>query len=348
MLIVYQDLGPTFGPITHMVRLCAELFEAELLLLKQKTGVGALQKLLALAPRRRGSETCLVVSAGPEHLLASLLEVEGWKHRFGQVAAWVIDGVFTQHISRVVRYGGMFDQFFITTDEDVDAWQKLTGRPTSFIPIGSDVLHLGTPNQMRPVDLLRVGREPAEWDDDAMTETAARAKGLSFQGRPTMLADPIENYRMLMRKYGESKFLLAFSNTVDSSFYTHPTRAYLTTRWTDGLAAGAVIAGIAPKSPTADRLLWPAATLDFGGTDRDEGLSILAAAVKSWRPEQAAANYTMAMERLDWRWRFAAIAAALGESPVRLATELEQLKREIGKRRSPPITQLPNSFAEHP
>ena len=163
-----------------------------------------------------------------------------------------------------------------------------------------------------------------------------------------MLADPIKNHRMLMRKYGESKFLLAFSNTVDNSLYTHPTKAYLTPRWTDGLAAGAVIAGMTPKSLTANRLLWPAATLDFGATGRDEGLSILAAAVKSWRPEQAAANYTMAMERLDWRWRFASIAAALGESPVRLATELERLKREIAKRRSASITQLPISFAEHP
>jgi hypothetical protein len=136
---------------------------------------------------------------------------------------------------------------------------------------------------------------------------------------------------MLMRIYGESKFLVAFSNTADGSSYTHPTSAYLTPRWLDGLAAGAIIAGIAPKSQTVDRLLWPGATLDLRETSREVGLMNLAAAVASWRPEQAAANYAMAMKQLDWRWRFAQIAKALGESPSRLDAEVGQLKREIAK-----------------
>lgn len=333
MLIVYEDPGIGWSSITYMVQLCAEMFDAELRFLNTETNIGAMEKLLAFVPRRRGSETCLLVSAGPGRMLHLLSQVEGWKRRFGQVAAWVIEGYYPDHISRVVRHGGMFDRFFITTDEDVDAWQKLAGRPTISIPLGSDVLRLGTPSQGRPVDLLRVGRQPTEWEDDAMTETAARAKGLSFRGRPPMCADTIENHRMLMHTYGQSKFLLAFSNTVHRTSFTHPTRAYLTPRWPDGLAAGAIIAGIAPKSPTADRLLWPGATLDLGSTSRDEGLTILAAAVASWRPEQAVANYAMALERFDWRWRFADIAAALGESPARLTAELDHLKREIAKHR---------------
>lgn len=330
MLIVCEQLGEGWGPISYMVRLCAELFEAELVILRGQTSVGVLQKLLALAPRRRGSETCLLVSGNPRHL-GSVLKIEGWKHRFGQIAAWVIDGFWTDAIPRIARNTRTFDQFFITTDEDVDDWRELTRCPTSSVPWGSDVLRLGTPRAERSVDILRVGRQPSEWDDDAVTCTAARAKGLSFHGRPEFLSGSIENQRMLMRRYGDSKFLLAFSNAVHSAPYTHPTRAYLTGRWTDGLAAGAVIAGIAPKSPTADRLLWPGATLNLSSVRREDGLAILAEAVAFWRPEQAAANYYMALQNLDWRWRFAAIAAALGESPSRLFTELDQVKREIAK-----------------
>ncbi len=330
MLIVCEELGEGWGPISYMVRLCAELFEAELVILRGQTRVGVLQKLRALAPRRRGSETCLLVSGNPRHL-GSVLKIEGWRRRFGQIAAWVIDGFWSDAIPRIAHDMKIFDQFFITTDEDVDDWRELTRCPVSSIPWGSDVLRLGTPRAKRSVDILRVGRQPFEWDDDAVTCAAARAKGLKFRGRPESLSDAIENQRMLMRRYGDSKFLLAFSNTAHGSPHTHPTRAYLTGRWTDGLAAGAIIAGIAPKSPTADRLLWPGATLNLGGVRLEDGLAILAEAVASWRPEQAAANYSMALQHLDWRWRFAAIAAALGETPSRLFIELDQVKQEIAK-----------------
>ena len=333
VVIVYEQLGVGWGPIAYMVQLCAELFEAELVVLKGRKNIGALQKLLALTPRRRGSETCLLVSGHPAQL-QSLLRVEGWKHRFGQIAGWVIDGFWTEAIPLIVRHGRIFDQFFITTDEDVAVWQELTKCPTTAITWGADVLRLGTDRKDRAVDVLRVGRQPSEWNDDTVTCAAARAKGLAFRGRPEILQDLIENQRMLMRQYGDSKFLLAFSNAVHRELHTHPTREYLTARWTDGLAAGAIIAGIAPKSPTANRLLWPGATLDLGSVGRVDGLAILAEAVASWRPEQAAANHLMALQRFDWRWRFSAIAAALGESPHRLAAELNLLKEKIGRRKA--------------
>jgi len=317
-------------PITYMVRLCAELFGAELLVLKGPTSIGMLQKLLALFPRQRGSETCLVVSKAPWDLLI-ILQVQGWRHRFGQIAAWVIDGFWTDAIPRILRQARIFDQIFITTDEDVDVWRDITRCPITSIPWGSDVLRFGTPGRDRSVDILRVGRQPPEWDNDAATSTAARARGLAFHGRPKAPSDPIENMRMLMERYGDTKFLLAFSNTVHNTPNAHPTHAYLTGRWSDGLAAGAIIAGVAPESPTANRLLWSGATLDLGGVTRDDGLEILAAAVASWRPEQAATNYHLALRRFDWRWRFDAIAAALGERPSRLAIELKQVERIIAR-----------------
>ena len=322
-------MGQGWSPIVYMVRLCAELFDAELIILKNSADYNVLQKLLALAPRRRGSNSCLLIAGGPLQL-RSLLQIEGWRRRFVQVAGWIIDSCWTDLIPRIVRYGNIFDRFFITTYEDLETWHKATGRPISVIPWGADVLRLGSPNPTRPVDLLRVGRQPAQWDDDVSTLIRARAKGLCFRGRPESRINEIENHRMLMSQYAESKFLLAFSNTAHRDAYTHPTRAYITGRWTDGLAAGATIAGVAPKSTTADGLLWPGATLDLNGIDRDRGLDVITSAVASWTPDRALKNYWMAAERLDWRWRFLDIANALKERAPRLSAEVGQLKQQIG------------------
>jgi hypothetical protein len=53
---------------------------------------------------------------------------------------------------------------------------------------------------------------------------------------------------MLDLALARAKFVLAFSNRVHQAGYTHPEREYLTARWVDSLAHGAVIAGIAPQS----------------------------------------------------------------------------------------------------
>src|SRR4051795_9364264 len=94
--------------------------------------------------------------------------------------------------------------------------------------------------------------------------------------------DATANQTALMRRLAEVKFTLAFSNSVSPASYTHPTRQYLTGRWTDSLASGAVVAGILPDCDATDELLWPGATLDLGTTDRGLGIERLAAAVDSW------------------------------------------------------------------
>jgi len=194
-----------------------------------------------------------------------------------------------------------------------------------WLPWGSDVLQFGSANAGRTVDLLRFGRQPPEWDNDAANAEQCLSRGLNFHGRPASYDDATENERQLMRSLSQAKFTLAFSNRVSRSVQTHPDREYITGRWTDALASGSTVAGIPPRSESVESLLWPQGLLDLGTASRAEGLEIVATAVRAWTPALAALNYRKALEVLDWRWRFQVLARTLGICPLPLERELAQL-----------------------
>jgi len=335
MLIVYRiPPGKGWSPITYMVDLAVELFEAELLLLDVETwDLHQRWQLTHFLGRQRNphGEDCLLICASPSELLL-LLAIPHWKNRFRTISAWIIDSFWTERIPLMMRWSRPFDHLFITTAEDIPHWQRVTGTPTTWLPWGSDVLRLGSDEADRPWDLIRVGRQPPEWDDDLATEHACLSQQIRFHPRPEISSNPQENQILLMQLYCQSKFLLAFSNTVNPTAYTHPSRQYLTARWVDALACGASLVGISPKEPSIERLLWPGATLELPTVDRTQGLPRVAAAVQQWNSSQAATNYGYALERLDWRWRFATIAQQLQRSPQRLQADLALLHQRIAQR----------------
>lgn len=334
MLIVYRERPtPGWHPVNYMVRLMAELFEADLLVFGEADRPRMRKKLTALLPRRRGGESCIFVAAVPTDL-DYLLSVEGWRSRFGQIVAWVIDSFWVEHLSALAlaRRVRAFDRIYITSEEeDLSTWSRLTRTPTDWLPWGSDVLRLGTGATARSVDLLRMGRQPAEWEDDAVTEAECSRCGLRFQGRPPLLEGMLDNQKSVMSAYARSKFVLAFSNRIAPAPYTHPRREYITGRWTDALACGATVAGVAPVDSATRKLLWPGATLELPGIARRAGLETLRAAVRDWSHAHALRNHRQALRRLDWRWRFEVLARELREPAPRLFAELDEIRRRDGE-----------------
>ena len=331
--VLIVDATPQGGgwfPINHMVALAGRLFEADVKLVEAGRRAPWHKRIPPLI-RRRGAtaaaaEDCLLICASPADLL-QLAELPGWRERFRFVAAWVIDSFWLEWIPRSLRLTMPFDHLFVTRGEDIDDWYRAVGLRPSWLPWGADVLALGCDAADRPWDLLRVGRQPEPWEDDEATAAAAAALSLRFHPRPSELSTgPLANQRALMKAYGASKFMLAFSNLSHPTTYTHPTRDYITGRWVDALAAGACVAGSVPRGAMVDSLLWPEATLELGTTDRDEGLLVIADAVARWTPEVARTNHTRALERLDWRHRFAAIAEAFDHTPANLAQEIALLR----------------------
>lgn len=332
MLIVYRvPYGAGWSPITYMVNLAVELFEAELLLLDVETwDLHRPWQLTNFFGRQKNpaGEDCLMICTSPTDLLL-LLAIPNWRHRFRTLSAWIIDSFWIEWIPQILRWSHPFDHLFVTTEEDTPTWQRVTRTPITWLPWGTDALRLGGDDPIRPWDVLRVGRQPAEWDDDLSTEQVCLNYNLRFHGRPPIPANPQENQTQLMQLYRQSKFLLAFSNTVNPTSYTHPSRQYLTGRWVDALACGTSLVGVPPKEPSIQRLLWPGATIDLQTVQRQQGLSLVADAVRQWTPQQATNNYRYALNRLDWRWRFATIAQYLQRSPHRLQDELALLHQKI-------------------
>ena len=321
-----------WSPIQHMIMLAAELLEARILEFhpKHPSSLAKAMSVINRRSRRGGNrEPCLVVCAGPGDL-EKILTVEGWRHRFGVVGAWVIDSFWVANIPKVIRVANPFDLLFVTSLEDVESWRSLTGAHTMWLPWGTDALRLGSPASKRRWDITRVGRQPPEWEEDQDAMRSAGTLGIKYRPRPQSEGfDALQNQKWMMNVYADSKYVLAFSNAANPEAYTHPTRQYLTGRWVDGLAGGAVLAGISPQGEGNQALLWDGATLDFGTVRRADGLRILAEALRGWDPSSASRNHAMALSKLDWRWRFKVLAEAFDLQPRPLLDEIQALRTKI-------------------
>jgi hypothetical protein len=323
--VVYSDPGGSgYHCVQYMARLAAELLGGELVVV-DSANVSTTEKLRALLPRKRTGQSCLMICPSPVDLNA-LLVIENWRERYGRLVAWVFDSFWTSYIPRFARRSRIFDHIFITEREDIDVWRSLFPVPVEWLPWGSDVLRLGSGAAARPIDLLRFGRQPSEWDDDTVTSLGCEERNLNFHGRPQVLPDATLSERSLMDTLSKAKFTLSFSNRVSPNPQTHPHREYVTGRWTDALAAGATVAGIPPHTETVRSLLWPEALLDLGTVELNEGLQLIARAVDQWSPDHARLNYLRSLEHLDWRWRFRQLAAALDMGSDRLDMELDNIR----------------------
>ena len=328
--LVPEEIGWT--PIQYMAVLAAELLDTHVVRLDRRAPSAA-RKALSIIFRRTQSRvaqgSCLMICSEPKDLL-NVIDIPQWRKRFKFLAAWIIDSFWHERIPATLLLTRPFDHLFVTSKDDVDAWQSISATPATWLPWGADALRLGRGACDREWDVTRVGRQPPEWDDDAATTSAAARLGIKYRGRPNREGvSPLQNSTALMTAYGSSKYIMAFSNSVNRATYTHPIREYLTGRWADALACGAIVAGIAPRGAGGDALLWPGATLELGTVRRDAGLRLLAEDLKKWRPEKAALNHAMALKTLDWRWRFKVIADTFGETPAPLAHELNLLRERL-------------------
>jgi hypothetical protein len=335
--------APGWEPIHDMIGLAGRVFDSTVVTLVRRDHAWTSKVACALKSRLRATdgEDCVIVCAGPTDLLA-VVGMYSWRRRFRRVHAWVIDSFWTERIPRFLRATRMVDHYWVTTREDVQAWRNATRAPTLWLPWGTDTVVDGlTAHEVRDIDLLRVGRQPPEWDDDGLSARDCLSHGLRFHGRPaapdrvgsdgaSCLARAAVNQSRLRGMYARARFALAFSNDAHVMSYTHPHRPYVTARWVDAIAQGAIVAGIPPSSETADALLWPEGLLDLGTTSRDRGLRILAAHASQWDDERAQRNRVLARGRLDWRHRLKEIADSMGRRYPRLEAELSDLESAPG------------------
>jgi hypothetical protein len=327
--VVYTDRGGEgYKCVLHMARLAAELLDGKLVVVQARRATLTNKLSGILLPRKRSYSSCLLICTSPNDL-TSILLVPDWRKTYSQIVAWVFDSFWTNWIPPWVRASRIFDHVFVTEQEDLNTWRQMLHAPVDWLPWGSDVLNLGSSSPVRQLDLVRFGRQPREWVDDLTNQRVCQASGINFHGRPPSFSDATDNERGLMGMLSKTKFALAFSNRLSPEGHTHPEREYLTGRWTDSLASGAAVAGVPPRSESAQALLWPEALLDLGTANQAEGLRVIASAVREWTPERAQINHIKSLEKLDWRWRFKTLAEALNTRSPRLDAELARLRDTI-------------------
>lgn len=322
--LVYSELpGPGWHPVSHMVGIAGTSLDVPITRIGLHRHLGPVPLGSALLPRRsRRGRGAILIAATPRQLLELVLLAK--RARYETAVAWVIDSFWVDRIPSVAG-DGMLERIFVMDRDDVAEWAAVASGRVSVLPWGTDALGLGSARPTREVDLLRIGRQPAGWDDDDHTARVLAAVGVRYGGRPPMGATTADNMQIVTRAFAGAKFTLAFSNLLSPAAYTHPTREYLTARWTDSLGSGATVVGCAPRSAAASDLLWKGATEDVSELGPVEAAQTLRALVADWTPERALENHLQARRRLDWRWRFRQLADDLGIGSARLDDELAEL-----------------------
>jgi len=134
--IIYVDPGsPGYQSAYYMARLAAELLEGELVVLRSRP-LSILDKLSGLLPRKNRGLPCLFICPGPS-ALASILQIEQWREKFACLVAWEFDSFWIDTIPQIVRLGGVFDQVFVTEQEDLEKWRRTMSAPVEWLSLGS-------------------------------------------------------------------------------------------------------------------------------------------------------------------------------------------------------------------
>lgn len=315
-----------WAPILHLVALSQQLLGAELqeIEMTRRTRMRLMHRRL-FRPSRSGDDIALYLVNSPKEI-AAVVAHPGFDDRAALRVLWIVDSFWTDRVPEELMSN--FDLVIYMQEADTAYYDRVSNGRALFIGWGADVLGLGSGREVRPIDILRVGRQPLSWEDDRLSAEAARAHGLTFHGRPP---EGI-SYAELMGYYAQARFVIAFSNVVAPAPYNHPTKAYFTGRWTDALANGAVVAGIAPHQDIGIAArLWDGALLEFDGVDLERNLAVLEEAAARWHPDIARRNHLNALMRLDWRWGLKRLADRLDLPCPALDRDLDRLRERAGQ-----------------
>ena len=320
-----------WAPVTTLAHLVARLWETEVTAIHPTRDYTKLRKLASMLPRRRGSRPPLLIIAAHPGDLLSLADARILLGGFSQVGAWVIDSFWDERIPRFARERRTIDRIWVTDAELVERYATAMKVPCGWAPWGSDAIGWPAPTD-RDIDVLRLGRQPRTWDDDAENEAMLAEAGLTYQGRFPGHEDGLVSQQLVVEMISRAKVVLASSNLASPAAYTHPTRDYLTARFTDAVTGGAMIAGQFPTAKAA-RLIPDLARVPIDISDHAAGAAPMIAAVASWSPKLSATLHAHAIVHLDWRHRIREISARLGVDTPTLQEELGQLDLAVAEAR---------------
>ncbi len=319
-----------WSPIHHFARMTARLFDANYIEQRsppRKTRLKSAELMLLGKGRKKGRSAILIAKSASD--IVSFVAQDWFRNRYEFVAVWICDSFHVDQMPHK-RILSKLDLIIPMRDHHLDDYRAAAGDRVRHLTFGADVLDTGGIGADRDIDLLRVGRQPEEWDDDDQSFAACEAAGIRFHGGPPGGKDPLENLLILADRYRRSKFTIAHTNLLVKHASTHDEVDYLTARWTDSVANGTVVVGIHPETDTLFRdRYWPEAFITLDGMERASNIEEISRHLANWSPAIAKLNHRNALERLDWRWRLKELAGWMNLTTPVLDEELDQIRSRI-------------------
>ncbi len=273
--------------------------------------------------------------------LYSLATVPDWRRRCRKAACFITEVWTDQLPEYLLELLAEFDHVFTGLQHCVGDISRITGRPCSYLPLATDVLRFAptSPDQPRPIEVCNIGRR-SQVTHHALQADAARrdnfyyydtvaASGTDLKQRTFRVDNAREHRLMLATILKRSRFFIANRSHVNNPEFTAG-RDEISARFYEGIAAGTVMIGEAPRTAEFKRQFdWPDAVihLPFDSPDVAEILANL-----NGDPERLAAisreNVRAAALRHDWLYRIRTAFDTLGLAPTEaMQARADQLGR---------------------
>lgn len=290
-------------------------------------------------PQSQGRATQVLILTGLTFdVVQTLHSIPHWRERFDIVCAYVMDahGGYDRpprgRPSRFAHALSRLDHLFIPMSGNLGDFPAYYGLQASMVPYACDVLKWGKNRVDRHIDVIGYGRQ--NWE-----HSRALAKAFNAPESPRMyhhtdclsrieVANHEEQRALFWKTLQRCKIALAYD-----PLKTTPERfpfSILTQRWLECATAGCLIVGSRPTCPEADEYLdWPDATVELPAS-KDDLIPFIETLLADTERLTAShqRNYLQALQRHDWRHRFAQMLDTLGLPPPDALSEgLSELER---------------------
>lgn len=283
---------------------------------------------VAMAPLARDYELFFPVFNHPFELFA-LAAVPDWRSRC-RVAACFVSEIWVQEIPEyLLELLADFDHVFIGIRHPAEEVARIVGRPCTYLPLATDVVRFAPwPDPpARAIDVCNIGRRSPVTHTalvrmarerrifyyyDTVRASGERGKQMTFS-----VGNAAEHRLLLASLLQRSRYYVANRARVNEPEVTEG-REEISARFYEGVAAGAALIGVPPRSAEFRRQFdWPDAMIEmpFDCPDIAERLRALdsdAARMERIMRE----NVRQAALRHDWIYRLRTVFETLGLRPT--------------------------------
>lgn len=262
--------------------------------------------------------------------LFSLASIPNWRENCRKAACFINEYWIHQYRPHyLLELLKPFDHIFIAMHHAVEHVAQVTGRPVTYLPLGTDVLRFSPLPQPPPrsIDVCNIGRRSPVTHQVLLRMARERRihyhydtispGGANLAQRSFSVDDPAGHRALLGNMVQRSRYFIANRARVNESEYLQHMDE-ISSRFYEGAAAGAVMLGEAPRTDTFRKLFdWPDAVihLPFDSPDVDQILAALDA--DPARMEQARRhNLHFGALKHDWVHRLRTVYETLDLPPT--------------------------------